>query len=118
MKNITGPRVGINFFRFIVMIRKQNLNKNWSDLGSVLIDSLPEILQKDEKEWLGYQWNLVVGKEISGISFVDKIAQGTLHIRVQGAEWLPALESLKQKFILELNSSVGKQLVSKIKLIA
>ena len=118
MKNITGPRVGINFFRFIVMIRKQNLNKNWSDLGSVLIDSLPEILQKDEKEWLGYQWNLVVGKEISGISFVDKIAQGTLHIRVQGAEWLPVLESLKQKFILELNSSAGKQLVSKIKLIA
>ena len=117
MKNITGPRVGINFFRFIVMIRKQNLNKNWSDLGSVLIDSLPEILQKDEKEWLGYQWNLVVGKEISGISFVDKIAQGTLHIRVQGAEWLPALESLKQKFILELNSRAGKQLVSKIKLI-
>ena len=99
------------------MIRKQNLNKNWSDLGSVLIDSLPEILQKDEKEWLDYQWNLVVGKEISGISFVDKIAQGTVHIRVKGAEWLPALESLKQKFILELNSRAGKQLVSKSKLI-
>ena len=99
------------------MIRKQNLNKNWSDLGSVLIDSLPEILQKDQKEWLGYQWNLVVGKEISGISFVDKIVQGTVHIRVQGAEWLPALESLKQNLIFELNSRAGKQLVSKIKLI-
>jgi len=117
-ENMTGPlRAGINFVRFIDMIRKQNLNKNWSDLGSVLIDSLPENLQKDQKEWLGYQWNLVVGKEISGISFVDKIAQGTLHIRVQGAEWLPALESLKQNFILELNSRAGKQLVSKIKLI-
>ena len=99
------------------MIRKQNLNKNWSDLGSVLIDSLPENLQKDQKEWLGYQWNLVVGKEISGISFVDKISQGTVHIRVQGVEWLPALESLKQNFISELNSRAGKQLVSKIKLI-
>ena len=99
------------------MIRKQNLNKNWSDLGSVLIDSLPEILQKDQKEWLGYQWNLVVGKEISGISFVDKIVQGTVHIRVQGVEWLPALESLKQNLIFELNSRAGKQLVSKIKLI-
>ena len=53
------------------MIRKQNLNKNWSDLGSVLIDSLPEILQKDQKEWLGYQWNLVVGKKIS--EWKDKI---------------------------------------------
>tara|TARA_B100000686_G_scaffold237351_1_gene245369 strand:+ start:130 stop:432 length:303 start_codon:yes stop_codon:yes gene_type:complete len=99
------------------MIRKQNLNKNWSDLGSVLIDSLPEILQKDQKEWLGYQWNLVVGKEISGICFVDKIAQGTLHIRLQSPEWLPALESLKQDFIFELNSRAGKQLVNKIKLI-
>jgi len=99
------------------MIRKQNLNKNWSDLGSILIDSLPENLQKDQKEWLGYQWNLVVGKEISRISFVDKIAQGTVHIRVQGAEWLPALESLKQNLIFELNSRAGKQLVSKIKLI-
>ena len=99
------------------MIRKQNLNKNWSDLGSVLIDSLPENLQKDQKEWLGYQWNLVVGKEISGISFVDKIAQGTVHIRVQSAEWLPALESLKQNLIFELNSRAGKKLVSKIKLI-
>jgi len=105
------------FIRFIGMIRKQNLNKNWSDLGSVLIDSLPEILQKDQKEWLGYQWNLVVGKEISGICFVDKIAQGTLHIRLQSPEWLPALESLKQDFIFELNSRAGKQLVSKIKLI-
>ena len=99
------------------MIRKQNLNKNWSDLGSVLIDSLPETLQKDQREWLGYQWNFVVGKKISGISFVDKITQGTLHIRVQGAEWLPAMESLKENFILELNSRAGKQLVNKIKLI-
>tara|TARA_Y100001960_G_scaffold221857_1_gene232106 strand:+ start:98 stop:430 length:333 start_codon:yes stop_codon:yes gene_type:complete len=105
------------FIRFIGMIRKQNLNKNWSDLGSVLIDSLPEILQKDEKEWLDYQWNLVVGKEISGICFIDKIAQGTLHIRLQSPEWLPALESLKQDFIFELNSRAGKQLVNKIKLI-
>ena len=109
--------MGTNFVRFIGMIRKQNLNKNWSDLGTVLIDSLPEILQKDQKEWLGYQWNLVVGKEISGICFIDKIAQGTLHIRLQSPEWLPALESLKQDFIFELNSRAGKQLVSKIKLI-
>ena len=56
-------------------------------------------------------------KEISRISFVDKITEGTLHIRIQGAEWVPALENLKQNFILELNSRAGKQLVSQIKLI-
>ena len=97
------------------MIRKQDLNKNWSDLSSVLFESLPESLQDDQQEWLSYHWNLVVGKEIAYISNVDKIAKDTLHIRVQGTEWLPALESLKKKFIQEINSRTGKNLVKNIK---
>jgi predicted nucleic acid-binding Zn ribbon protein len=97
------------------MIRKQNLNKNWSDLSSVLFESLPESLQDDQQEWISYHWNLVVGKEIAYISNVDKIAKDTLHIRVQGTEWLPALESLKKKFIQEINSRAGKNLVKNIK---
>jgi len=109
--------VGLTLSGLLGMIRKQNLNKNWSDLGSVLTDSLPVTLQKDQIEWLSYHWNLVVGKEISAISSIFKIAQGTLHVRVEGKEWLPALEGLKKKFIFELNSRAGKQLVSKIKLI-
>jgi predicted nucleic acid-binding Zn ribbon protein len=98
------------------MIRKQDLNKNWSDISSVLFESLPESLQDDQQEWLSYHWNLVVGKEIAYISHVDKIAKETLHIRVQGTEWLPALESLKKKIIQEINSRVGKNLVKNIKL--
>ncbi|MBL4665192.1 MAG: DUF721 domain-containing protein [Nitrospinaceae bacterium] len=98
------------------MIRKQDLNKNWSDLSSVLFESLPESLQNDQQEWLSYHWNLVVGKEIADISSIDKMAQGTLHVRVQGKEWLPALESLKKKIIQEINSRAGKKLVEKIKL--
>jgi predicted nucleic acid-binding Zn ribbon protein len=98
------------------MIRKQDLNKNWSDLSSVLFESLPESLQDDQLEWLSYHWNLVVGKEIAGISSIDKITQGTLHIRVQGTEWLPALEGLKKKIIQEINSRAGKNLVKNIKL--
>ena len=97
------------------MIRKQDLNKNWSDLSSVLFESLPESFQDDPQEWLSYHWNLVVGKEIAYISNVDKIAKDTLHIRVQGTEWLPALESLKKKFIQEINSRTGKNLVKDIK---
>ena len=98
------------------MIRKQDLNKNWSDLSSVLFESLPESLQDDQQEWLSYHWNLVVGKEIAYISNVDKIAKDTLHIRVQGIEWLPALERLKKKIIQEINRRVGKNLVKNIKL--
>ena len=97
------------------MIRKQDLNKNWSDLSSVLFESLPESLQDDQQEWLSYHWNLVVGKEIAYISNVDKIDKETLHIRVQGTEWLPALESLKKKFIQEINSRAGKNLVKNVK---
>ena len=98
------------------MIRKQDLNKNWSDLSSVLSESLPESLKNDQQEWLSYHWKLVVGKEIADISNIDKITQGTLYIRVQGKEWLPALESLKKKIIQEINSRAGKNLVEKIKL--
>lgn len=98
------------------MIRKQDLNKNWSDLSSVLFESLPESLQDDHLEWLSYHWNLVVGKEIADISSIDKITKSTLHIRVQGKEWLSALESLKKKIIQEINNRAGKNLVENIKL--
>ena len=97
------------------MIRKQDLNKNWSDLSSVLFESLPESLQDDQQEWLSYHWNLVVGKEIAYLSNVDKITKETLHIRVQDTEWLPVMESLKKKFIQEINSRAGKNLVKNIK---
>ena len=100
------------------MIRKQNLNKNWSNLSSVLFESLPENLQEDEKEWLAYHWSLVVGKEIAAVSVVEQISRRTLSVKVQGSEWLKALEGLKTKFIQELNSRAGKQLIEKIKLTA
>ena len=108
---------GTNFVRFIGMIRKQNLNKNWSDLGSVLTNSIPETLQKDQKEWWGYQWNLIVGNEISRISSIDGMSQGVLYVRIKSGEWLPALESLKEKIVCELNSRAGQQRVKKIKII-
>ena len=98
------------------MIRKQDLNKNWSDLSTVLFESLPESLQEDQQEWLSYHWNLVVGKEIADISSIDKITKNTLYIRVQSKEWLPALESLKRKIIQEINSRAEKNLVENIKL--
>jgi predicted nucleic acid-binding Zn ribbon protein len=98
------------------MIRKQDLNKNWSDLSTVLFESLPESLQEDQQEWLSYHWSLVVGKEISDISSIDKITKNTLYIRVQSKEWLLALESLKRKIIQEINSRAGKNLVENIKL--
>ena len=100
------------------MIRKQNLNKNWSKLSSVLFESLPENVQKDQVEWLTYHWSLVVGTEIAAISVVEQISRKTLYVRVQSSQWLQVLEGLKKKIIKELNSRAGKQLIEKIKLTA
>ena len=100
------------------MIRKHALNKNWSNLSSVLRESLPKDLQENQKEWLAYHWSLVVGTEIAAISIVEQISGKTLHVRVKGFEWLQALEGLKKQIIQELNSRAGKQLIEIIKLTA
>ena len=100
------------------MIGKRDLNKNWVNLNSVLFESLPEHLQEDQKDWVAYHWNLVVGTRIAAISRVEGISCRTLNVRVQGSEWLKALEGLKTKFTQELNSRAGKQLIEKIKLTA
>ena len=98
------------------MIRKQNLNNNWSKLSSVLFESLPENVQKNQVEWLTYHWCLVVGTEIAAISVVEQLSSKTLYVRVQSFEWLQVVEGLKKKIIQELNSRAGKQLIEKIKL--
>tara|TARA_B100000029_G_scaffold356500_1_gene349304 strand:+ start:429 stop:731 length:303 start_codon:yes stop_codon:yes gene_type:complete len=98
------------------MIRKQDLNKNWSNLHSILFKSLPENFQEDQKEWLAYHWNLAVGKEIAAISIVERVSRKTLHVKVKGSAWLQTLEVLKKEILQKLNSKAGKQLIEKIKL--
>ena len=85
------------------MIRKHDLNKNWSNLSSVLCESLPEDLQENQNEWLGYHWSLVVGTEIAAISIVEQLSGKTLYVRVQSFEWLQVVEGFKKKIIQELN---------------
>ena len=95
---------------------KQRSGGNWSELRSVLFQSLPEeIFSKSNKtEWITYHWNLVVGKEIAGISTIDNLTRGVLHVKVNGQEWVPVLEPLKKKIIKEINSRAGDSLVNSI----
>jgi hypothetical protein len=95
---------------------KQSSGRNWSAIRSVLFRSLPdEIFSKEnQEEWLVYHWNLVVGKEISGVSSIDKMSRGILHVRVKGKEWVPVLDRLKMKIIQEINSRAGEQLLNGI----
>jgi predicted nucleic acid-binding Zn ribbon protein len=95
---------------------KQGLSGNWSELRSVLFESLPdEIFSKEnQKEWLVYHWNLVVGKEIAGVSTISSVAGQVLHVRVKGKEWVPVLNSLKNKIIQEINDRAGESLLNGI----
>ena len=91
-------------------------SRNWSEIRSVLFQSLPdEIFSKEnQKEWLTYHWNLVVGKEISEVSTLDKLSRGILLVWVKGKEWVPVLEPLKKKIIQEINSRAGECLLNGI----
>ena len=95
---------------------KQRSSGNWSELRSVLFQSLPdEILSKsNQKEWLTYHWNLVVGKEIAGVSTIDNLTRGVLHVQVNGKEWVPVLEPLKKKIVQEINSRAGDSILNSI----
>ena len=95
---------------------KRGSSGNWSEIRSVLFRSLPdEIFSKEnQKEWLTYHWNLVVGKEISEISTLDKLSRGILLVWVKGKEWVPVLEPLKIKIIQEINSRAGERLLNGI----
>jgi predicted nucleic acid-binding Zn ribbon protein len=94
----------------------RGLSGNWSEIRSVLFASLPdEIFSKEnQKEWLTYHWNLVVGKEIAGVSTIASLTDQVLHVRVKGKEWVPVLDSLKNKIIQEINNRAGESLLNGI----
>ena len=93
---------------------KQSTSKNWSEIRSVLFQALPnEVYSKEnEKEWLVYHWNLVVGKEIAGVSTIEKVTRKILHVRVKGNEWVPVLDALKKKIVQEINTRAGEALLN------
>jgi hypothetical protein len=100
------------------MVKKLNKRsrENWSEIRSVLFQSLPDELfsKENQKEWLAYHWNLVVGKEISEISTLGRVSRGKLYVLIEGKEWVPVLEPLKIRIIEEINSRVGKPLLNGI----
>ena len=95
---------------------KKSSSRNWSEIRSVLFQSLPdEVFSKENQiEWLTYHWNLVVGKEIAGISSIDNMTRKILYVRVKGKEWVPVLDSLKKKILQEINSRAGEALLNGI----
>ncbi|MFQ5443969.1 MAG: DUF721 domain-containing protein [Nitrospinales bacterium] len=91
--------------------------KNWTGLKDILLHSIKSIDFKssDTLSWLSFQWQLIVGKELSAISQVHSFRSQTLYVRLAGLEWAPALETLKPKIIREINDQAdNKTLLKKI----
>lgn len=98
------------------MSRQRNVGHSWSRIQAVLSHSLKQINidPKDSFDWISFCWALIVGKEISEVTHVNKVAPKTLYIDVAGKEWLPALKALQEKIIEEMRQRAGCEELTRI----
>jgi tetratricopeptide (TPR) repeat protein len=98
------------------MKKKPEQQKAFQGIGSILYRCLPEDGVKREVsiERLTYYWSLVVGREISHVTVIDKMTSKTLYITVAGTEWLKPLESLRKNIISEIKQHPGFSLLTRI----
>jgi tetratricopeptide (TPR) repeat protein len=90
--------------------------KSFQGIGSILFRCLPEDTANREVsiEQRTYHWNLVVGREVSQVTAIDKMTSKTLYITVAGTEWLKPLESLRQNIISEIKQHPGFSQLTRI----
>ncbi len=83
--------------------------RSWSGIRSILSHSLKQVVvdPKDLLELLALRWALIVGKEIAEVTQVNRVTKKTLYIDVAGNEWLPALQALQEKIIVEMREQEG-----------
>jgi predicted nucleic acid-binding Zn ribbon protein len=98
------------------MNRQQNAFRPWSGIRSILSHSLKQVVVEPEDflELLSIRWALIVGKEIAGVTQVNKVTPKTLYIEVTGNEWLPALKALQEKIIAEMREQEGCEELTRI----
>jgi predicted nucleic acid-binding Zn ribbon protein len=59
-------------------------------------------------------WPKAVGEKIAGFTRIVELNDNTLKVKLDKADWLPALQSLKGDIITNLNQELGKELVKEI----
>lgn len=70
-----------------------------------------ERLPKHITDWLGFQWSLVVGKELASVTRVERLNVQTLHVAVADIAWLPALKTLEGKIISGINHQAREDIL-------
>jgi len=98
------------------MREKKSRIGHWSGMDAIIPETLRSIpSQRDNMlEWMSLQWSLSVGEKIAGISQVEKASKKTLHVLVDGEEWLSVLKEMERKILSNLNGRLGQDRFSRI----
>jgi hypothetical protein len=98
------------------MSGQRKRGNSWSGIRDILSQSLKQVDvdSKISTDRAGLYWALAVGKEIAAVSHVSKVAPKTLYVEVTEKEWVPSLEALKEKIILEMRQQGGLEGLTQI----
>lgn len=73
-------------------------------------------LEKRIDEYMAFAyWDSIVGKEIAEHTEPEKIAGGTVFVKVDNDVWRNELAFFKKEIIGKLNDKIGKEIIREIK---
>jgi len=92
------------------------MHASWETIRSVLGKSIVRVDSNDPQSfaWFDFQWKLIVGKDLSLATRVNKFSSKSLFVMVSDRVWFPALEPLREKIIKTINERAGSALVNRI----
>ena len=78
----------------------------WETIRSVIGKSIARLDSDDPQSiaWFDFQWKLIVGKDLAAVTQVNKFSAKSLFVIVADGAWFPALESLREKIVTQINS--------------
>ncbi|MCH8156952.1 MAG: DUF721 domain-containing protein [Nitrospinae bacterium] len=88
----------------------------WKSVRAVLADSLgqPGADPSHSIDWFAFHWNLIVGRELTGVTCISKLSGKSLFVTVSDRKWFPALKSFRAKIIAEVNQRAGSPVIDRI----
>ena len=94
----------------------KQMHASWETIRSVLGKSIVRVDSNDPQSfaWFDFQWKLIVGKDLSLATRVNKFSSKSLFVTVSDRVWFSALDSLREKIINTINQRAGSVLVNRI----
>ena len=91
-------------------------HQGWKTVHSIIGNALRRPDSEDPQliDWFNFQWRLIVGEDLIPLTQIKSLSAKTLIVIVSDIIWLPALNSLRKKIIIEINQRSGSVLVNRI----